>query len=386
VGAYNSGVNSLNLNRLTLLLAFAGLFVAGTLSLGHLMQVSLPCGANSGCDTIAKHPSSFWFNLPIAYFGLGAYATFVVLGILRIFDPSRKLLFTNIGYVLSAIGTLISIYLQYVAIVQIGARCDWCLASAGIMILLLISHALLVNQIQKEEGVKGSLNFDGAFIGVLALVLAVGITFQSSELRKRASIGPLKVNLSSPEVKPKLVPADAAVYGNPLAPITIVEFADIYCPGCKESIPKIKEFIDGSNGKIRWVYRHYPILNKHPHSFKAAAILEHAATKDMFFPLLLELAKLPMDDFSYESVQNVALQMGMSQQEIDKVVSDQNDPAFNRAYRDLEMADTLGINSTPTLFILADGIETKVASSDQLPAILEREEYQQILKSNGQTL
>ena len=46
------------------------------------------------------------------------------------------------------------------------------------------------------------------------------------------------------------------VYGNPEAPVTIVEYGDLECPYCKAAAPVLRSLIDGSEGGVRIVWRH----------------------------------------------------------------------------------------------------------------------------------
>ena len=68
------------------------------------------------------------------------------------------------------------------------------------------------------------------------------------------------------------------------APITIVEFADLQCPSCRAGYPKVKEIVSRANGKIRMIFRHFPLSGpEHNMALPAAAIAEYAATKDKFY-------------------------------------------------------------------------------------------------------
>jgi len=80
---------------------------------------------------------------------------------------------------------------------------------------------------------------------------------------------------------------DDPVKGNPDAAITIVEFSDFQCPFCKRfhetTLPLIqKNYID--TGKVKFVYRDYPIQSLHPNgAFPAALASECADEQGMFW-------------------------------------------------------------------------------------------------------
>lgn len=70
------------------------------------------------------------------------------------------------------------------------------------------------------------------------------------------------------------------IYGNPNAPIMIVEYSDFDCPFCKnfhESMQKIMETY-GKDGQVAWVYRQFPLKQLHPNAPKVAAASECVAS------------------------------------------------------------------------------------------------------------
>lgn len=75
------------------------------------------------------------------------------------------------------------------------------------------------------------------------------------------------------------VQKDDHILGNADAKITIVEFSDTECPFCKRFHATMHEVIDtyGKDGKVAWVYRHFPIAQLHPKAQKEAEALECAA-------------------------------------------------------------------------------------------------------------
>ncbi len=70
---------------------------------------------------------------------------------------------------------------------------------------------------------------------------------------------------------------DDAILGDKDAPVTIIEFSDYQCPFCgrfwSETLPLIKEqYID--TGKVRFVYRDFPLSSIHPMAQPAAEATE----------------------------------------------------------------------------------------------------------------
>lgn len=67
------------------------------------------------------------------------------------------------------------------------------------------------------------------------------------------------------------------IRGKPDAPVTLVEYSDFECPFCKRFHGTLKELVDKSGGKVRWVYRHFPLVEIHSKAPREAAASECAA-------------------------------------------------------------------------------------------------------------
>ena len=82
--------------------------------------------------------------------------------------------------------------------------------------------------------------------------------------------------------------AGSAFKGRADAPLTIVEFSDFQCPFCgrhfTQTMPQmIQEYID--TGKLKYVFRHFPLESIHPLAFKASEAAECANDQKQFWPM-----------------------------------------------------------------------------------------------------
>jgi protein-disulfide isomerase len=141
---------------------------------------------------------------------------------------------------------------------------------------------------------------------------------------------------------------DSYAIGPADAPITIVEFSDYQCPFCRRWHDEVYgPLLAAYPGKIRLVYRHFPLTSIHPDAMSAAEAAMCAGEQDAYWPFHEKL-------FSNESLgSNTYLQyaqeLGLNMNSFESCM---NDRKYQQAVdADLNFAVDLGIRSTPTFFI-----------------------------------
>lgn len=72
------------------------------------------------------------------------------------------------------------------------------------------------------------------------------------------------------------VTAEDHILGNPDAEIIVVEYSDIECPFCKQFHITMAEIMEeyGQDGRVAWVYRHFPLTQIHPNAPRLAEASE----------------------------------------------------------------------------------------------------------------
>ncbi len=384
-------MNSIVLNRICIFLACVGVVVAGTLSMGHIFHVDVPCGGSKGCLNVALHPTSYWFNglfgmsggIPVAFFGLAMYLTVLGTAIWRTFAaPDRAKLLLNAGFAMTGAGVVISAWLQYVSIVVIKEFCIWCMSSAITVALLFLVHALQL-QVEAPKAESARPKTDRLVIAGFAAALLIALGFQFYVLRHSRVIKADLTGLGQNAIE-QLAPADLHYMGNPEAPITIVEFGDLACGMCRRMHPVLKDFISKSNGKVRWAYRHFPLFMTHPNSLRAALLGEFAAEHNKFWDYLEQ--SYALDEESIKEIEpyfGILTNMGLSVVEARSALENENSPAWNRVYRDLQAADRAGLRLTPIYFVLAPGEEPMIVPGGELIDYLSQNRFQKIIRGDG---
>jgi protein-disulfide isomerase len=159
-------------------------------------------------------------------------------------------------------------------------------------------------------------------------------------------------------------------YGNPNAPVTIIEYASLTCPHCRnyhaKVFPKVKRaFID--TGKVHYIIREFPI----GHTAGKAAIVTRCVPKNKYLPLVTAfLARQPewvSQEVRPDAIYKVAKSSGMSRAEFDKCLS--NQAIIDGLTEVKQRGRKYGVIGTPTLFINGKKIQGEV-SFEEVKALI----------------
>ena len=171
---------------------------------------------------------------------------------------------------------------------------------------------------------------------------------------------------------PALHPDDM-VLGSPDAKVTIIEYASLTCPHCRDfqrdTLPKIKaEFID--SGKAKLVFRDFPF----DQASLSAAMLARCSGKERFFGFIDALYST-QDAWTREADWKAALARlaklgGMSQADFDKCMADKSVEESVLGRR-LEAVNKYGVDSTPTFFINGEKV-SGAQPFDTFAAVIKR--------------
>jgi len=163
------------------------------------------------------------------------------------------------------------------------------------------------------------------------------------------------VNNSSAAIdSQKLVLGATHVLGEENAPATVVEFSDFQCSACRLAALTLDELMVKHEGKIRFIYRHFPLTSIHKNALAASIASEAADSQGKFW----EYSRVLFDN------QNTWEQLGSPQDLFINLARESGVPDLDKfkseiskqLKKDLILADMnfgnqLGINATPTFFV-----------------------------------
>ena len=91
------------------------------------------------------------------------------------------------------------------------------------------------------------------------------------------------------EVPEAALSAADHVLGDAHAKLTLLEYGDYECPACIQAEPLMQHLVDTHGGRLRLVFRHFPLVEVHPNAELAAEAAEAAAAHQAIDLALLDI-------------------------------------------------------------------------------------------------
>jgi Na+/H+ antiporter NhaA len=216
------------------------------------------------------------------------------------------------------------------------------IAGIGFIVSLLIA-SLAFHGSQLAEAKVGILSAALCASGLGWAVFRV-TALLPKPLRLRALLG------TAETITDLAVPVDPErdhIRGPDRAPVTIVEYGDFECPYCGRAEPVVRELLAGP-GDLRYVWRHLPLTDVHPHALLAAEAAEAAAAQGQFWQMHDHLLD-HQDALTASDLIRYAGETGLDTGRFSADLRDHTGQAKIAA--DIDSADLSSVSGTPTFFI-----------------------------------
>jgi len=152
----------------------------------------------------------------------------------------------------------------------------------------------------------------------------------------------------------------AGVYGDPDAPVTIMEFADYQCGACKQFGLFVKPQVDAAyidTGRAKLVFHDFPILSLHAHAFVAARAARCAGDQERYFEYHDRVFHTQEDWAPLSSAvghfKDLAKELQLDTQDFNACL--QSDRHADVVTANMRLGDALGVSGTPALFVHREG-------------------------------
>ena len=138
------------------------------------------------------------------------------------------------------------------------------------------------------------------------------------------------------------------VKGPAEAPVTLLEYGDFECPFCGQAFWELKRLEQVVRGQVRFVFRHFPLAQAHPHAKLAAEAAEAAGAQGKFWQMHDTLFA---NQHALERSDLLAYAdgIGLDRARFSRDLDEHRFAA--RVRRDFMEGVRSGVNGTPTIFI-----------------------------------
>jgi protein-disulfide isomerase len=132
------------------------------------------------------------------------------------------------------------------------------------------------------------------------------------------------------------------------ARVVVVEYGDFECPSCKVAATTPTLLMERFPNKVRFIFRHYPVPEVHPHAMLAAEAAEAAAAQGRFWPMY----HLLFDNQAHLNQKNLLRCAGELGLDMTRYVAEMDDHIYLQKVREhADGARRSHIRATPTFFI-----------------------------------
>lgn len=402
-------------------------FKLSTLICAGLHHEQSFCNVNEkfNCEVVSTSDYSTFLGVPLGAYGNIFYLSVLVLAVLSLYRKEEKFIFSlKDAFLFATSGSVIySIYLFLISKLVIESFCLLCMAMYVCNLLMFIIAFFLGKDRHFSERIKcgffvwlklplrtvNSLFVSGnpyrktAIIGTLGVLFVIGLTAfmprvfidWARESQKEIGEEGFHKCTEDPDILDWLKQPESDfvnelvrnekgffAYGSVDAPVQVLEFTDIECPYCRRFSVLLDKFKKDYAGKVRVVFRHYPLDEKcnpeitrpfHKNACNAADYSNCAGKQGMFWESMYLLNTLPSIS-KKESVAAITDEMnlmieslGIKTEEAGKCLK----TGFSRRIvkRHIQEGIVLGVNGTPNVWV--NGRRVKRLSGANLKKIFD---------------
>jgi protein-disulfide isomerase len=224
----------------------------------------------------------------------------------------------------------------------------------------------------KAQRKKRMLQLGGALVAA-AVIVVVAIVVSSGGSSNKGSSSGKAAGADQASQLLNSIPQQGTTLGNPKAPVTLLEFADLQCPFCRDytinTFPSVvAKYV--KTGKVKMVFQNYAFIG--PDSLTAARAAEAAGKQNKlwnFIDVFYNNQGTENTDYVTDKfLTKIADGAGV---DANKMLTDRQDPKVDQAIALAQQAaQQAGVNSTPTFILKKAGAPAQKLSAAQVEAAL----------------
>jgi protein-disulfide isomerase len=201
------------------------------------------------------------------------------------------------------------------------------------------------------------------------VLIAILVVVLGGMIALFVTAGGPQASTAKPVDESQLIKDNTHTTGN--GAVKIVEFGDFQCPACGATYPELQRVKQDFGSDITFAFRHFP-LQQHANAEISAEASEAAHAQGKFWEMHNQLYEHQAD---WESLSNpvdkfaeYAQAIGVA--DIERFKRETSGGVYkDRVASDLGDGNTLGVNSTPTIYV--NGVKAANGSYDTLKKMIE---------------
>lgn len=229
----------------------------------------------------------------------------------------------------------------------------------------LTAQKNLLETVTPKQAAIGGLIASVLSLGVIGMVIFLFVIVSDGSFMNRlgivkggrVGIAPITGTNPTPSTTGTVPPISSKdhIRGDQNAPITLIEYSDYECPYCKSFHPTMQQLVNDLKGKVRWVYRDFP-LSFHQNAQKEAEASECVAElggNDAFWSFtdkLFEQTTSNGTGFPLSNLSALASGVGVDRKKFEDCLNSNKYAAPVQAEASAGLA--AGVNATPSLIIM----------------------------------
>jgi 2-hydroxychromene-2-carboxylate isomerase len=138
------------------------------------------------------------------------------------------------------------------------------------------------------------------------------------------------------------------VLGDVHAKLTMLEYGDYECPACIQAEPLMQHLVKVHRGRLRLVFRHFPLMDVHPNAELVAEAAEAAAAQGRFWPMH-HLLFAQVHHLAPSALAGYAQSLGL---DMNRFNAEMGDRIYTQRVQEHRCAgERSGLRATPAMFL-----------------------------------
>lgn len=212
---------------------------------------------------------------------------------------------------------------------------------------------------------------------VTGIIIAVAIVYSvgKSATPKGSQQADAEANATANLDKMNPITANDHIRGTADAPVKIVEYSDTECPFCKRFHATMQDVVKQYDGKVAWVYRHFPLEQLHSKAKNEAKAIECAAKiggKEMFWSYADKLYEITPSNNQLDPAElpRIAGTLKIDRQKFADCLANPQADIDKKIADDIDNAGATGGNGTPwSILIGPDGKKYPINGAQPIESI-----------------